>query len=144
MWRTAPGRELKTGQSMKTRRIFAGFFLSACIACVARAHAASAATGAEEARNKNGQDIYRETPKRGGLDTNCLLGLLFDQGIGVPQNYEEALKWYRLAANAEGQTREPHASAKDAKFADAAKPETLDVGPYGTCAQRRAAIDLAA
>jgi len=27
------------------------------------------------------------------------LGLMYDQGAGVPQDYEEAVKWYRLAAD---------------------------------------------
>src|ERR1035438_6747208 len=27
-----------------------------------------------------------------------VLGVMFDQGRGVPQDYKEAVKWYRLAA----------------------------------------------
>ena len=35
----------------------------------------------------------------GDADAQVDLGLMYDQGQGVPQNYAEALKWYRKAAD---------------------------------------------
>jgi len=31
-------------------------------------------------------------------DAQVGLGLMYESGQGVPQNYKEAIKWYRLAA----------------------------------------------
>lgn len=35
---------------------------------------------------------------KGYADVQHYLGLMFSKGLGVPQDYAEALKWYRLAA----------------------------------------------
>ena len=35
---------------------------------------------------------------KGYADVKHYLGLMFSKGLGVPQDYAEALKWYRLAA----------------------------------------------
>ena len=36
----------------------------------------------------------------GHTDAQLQLGLMYKNGIGVPQDYKEAVKWYRLAAEA--------------------------------------------
>ena len=38
---------------------------------------------------------------KGNADAQCNLGLMHANGLGVPQNYAEALKWFWLAADAE-------------------------------------------
>ncbi len=46
------------------------------------------------------QDIeqIREAAKLGNAGAQYLLGLMYDQGEGVPQDYRKAVKWYRKAA----------------------------------------------
>ena len=39
-----------------------------------------------------------ELAEQGDADMQALLGLAYREGIGVPQDYAEAAKWYRLAA----------------------------------------------
>ena len=36
--------------------------------------------------------------EQGDAAAQCLLGVVYAQGLGVPQDYKEAAKWYRLAA----------------------------------------------
>ena len=36
--------------------------------------------------------------KQGDADAQFNLGLMYDKGQGVPQDYKTAVKWYRLAA----------------------------------------------
>ncbi len=48
------------------------------------------------------EDDFKEAKKsaeHGDLEAQLTLGIMYDLGQGVPQNYTEALKWYRLAAN---------------------------------------------
>jgi TPR repeat protein len=42
--------------------------------------------------------IYRPLAERGDVRAQNNLGILYDHGQGVPQDFAEALKWYRLAA----------------------------------------------
>ena len=42
---------------------------------------------------------WKPLAKQGNADVQFLLGLMYVEGKGVPQNYETALKWYTLAAN---------------------------------------------
>ena len=37
----------------------------------------------------------------GGVDAQYNLGIMYDNGEGVPQDYKEAVKWYKLAAEQE-------------------------------------------
>jgi len=39
-----------------------------------------------------------EHPEQGNASTQYNLGWMYDNGEGVPQDYEKAVKWYRLAA----------------------------------------------
>src|SRR6185436_11935459 len=48
------------------------------------------------------EEDFREAIKRaekGDPDAQMSVGMMYSFGEGVPQNYEEALKWYRRAAS---------------------------------------------
>jgi len=40
----------------------------------------------------------REMAEQGDAKSQCLLGIVYFQGGGVPKNYAEAVRWFRLAA----------------------------------------------
>ena len=42
--------------------------------------------------------FYRLAAKQGYAPAQYNLGIMYDKGEGVPQNYEEAMKWFHLAA----------------------------------------------
>jgi TPR repeat protein len=47
------------------------------------------------------RDLYRQAAEQGNRDAQYSLGVLYEEGApgdGVPQDYEEAVKWYRKAA----------------------------------------------
>src|SRR5471030_1256577 len=49
---------------------------------------------------------WRPLAEKGNARAQCYLGVMYDNGQGVVQDYKEAGKWYRLAAdqgNAEAQ-----------------------------------------
>jgi TPR repeat protein len=41
--------------------------------------------------------IFRSLATQGNADAQALLANMYDSGIGVKQDYAEAVKWYRLA-----------------------------------------------
>jgi TPR repeat protein len=41
---------------------------------------------------------WKPLAKQGNTDAQFLLGAMYDNGQGVPQNYKTAVKWYTLAA----------------------------------------------
>ena len=41
---------------------------------------------------------FRKLAEQGDAAAQYNLGLMYDNGQGVPQDYAEAVKWYRLAA----------------------------------------------
>ncbi len=41
---------------------------------------------------------YRMAAEQGDADAQTDLGIMYDNGFGVPQDYAAALKWYRKAA----------------------------------------------
>jgi TPR repeat protein len=43
--------------------------------------------------------LLRPLAEQGLAKAQYALGAMYDHGWGVPQNYAEALKWYRLAAD---------------------------------------------
>jgi hypothetical protein len=63
---------------------------------------ASAQTQVEKLQKKiSDQNELRELQvraKQGNADAQYNLGLMYDKGRGVPQNYKTAVKWYTLAA----------------------------------------------
>ena len=42
--------------------------------------------------------LFLPLAEQGDAEAQCNLGVMYYEGIGVPQYYEEAIKWYRLAA----------------------------------------------
>jgi uncharacterized protein len=42
--------------------------------------------------------LLRPLAEQGDAGAPLFLGIMYDEGLGVPQNYAEAAKWYRLAA----------------------------------------------
>ena len=42
--------------------------------------------------------LFLPLAEQGDAEAQCNLGVMYYEGIGVPQDYEEAVKWYRLAA----------------------------------------------
>jgi TPR repeat protein len=48
---------------------------------------------------KKALHFFKPLAERGSALAQFGLGVMYDQGHGVPQNYKEALKWYRLAAD---------------------------------------------
>ncbi len=43
--------------------------------------------------------LLRPLAAQGDADAQVLLGLMYDSGLGTPQDYSEAAKWYRKAAD---------------------------------------------
>ena len=43
-------------------------------------------------------DAIRFAAEQGDVKAQSNLGLMYDQGLGVPQNYAEAVRWFQLAA----------------------------------------------
>ena len=48
--------------------------------------------------------LYRSLAETGVTDAQFILGSMYDIGLGVPQDYTEALKWFRMAAE-QGNTK---------------------------------------
>src|SRR4051812_11376432 len=78
--------------------------LAASIVLVAMAGAAAAGPFEDaEAAVARGDytaaiQLYRPLAAEGHTIAQAHLGILYEYGWGTPQNYAEALKWYRLAA----------------------------------------------
>lgn len=70
-------------------RLLAGFFLGMFVSICAQRLAAGALDDAE---------AYRSLAEQGNAKAQALLGLLYEDGNGVPQNYAQAAKWYLRAA----------------------------------------------
>src|SRR5450756_1554132 len=43
--------------------------------------------------------LYTPLAKQGNADAQTELGVMYDNGQGVTQDYKEAVKWFQLAAN---------------------------------------------
>jgi len=44
-------------------------------------------------------DALRANAEAGDAEDQYALGVMYDYGLGVPEDYGEALRWYRLAAD---------------------------------------------
>ena len=44
------------------------------------------------------RDRYRKAAEQGDALAQYILGVMYDNGQGVPQNYTKAVEWYRKAA----------------------------------------------
>ena len=42
-------------------------------------------------------ESFRDLAKQGNADAQFLVGSMYDQGEGVPQDYAEAVRWFRAA-----------------------------------------------
>jgi TPR repeat protein len=61
------------------------------------------------------ENWYRVAAERGYVEVQFKLGLLYERGCGVPQNYEEAYFWLHLAAaRNKGRDRKQYARTRDA------------------------------
>ena len=84
---------------MKIQRI-----LSVLLLLVAYPAIADMATRAETlpraSRGSLQEQLYRAANEANDPDVMYLTGLMFDRGEGVPQDYQEAFRWYVLAAEA--------------------------------------------
>ena len=67
------------------------------IANMAAAHAETLPGASTESLH---QQLYRAANEWNGPEVMYLTGSMFDRGEGVPQDYQEAFKWYVLAAAA--------------------------------------------
>ena len=47
---------------------------------------------------KSAVRLLRPLAEQGDAEAQYNLGVMYDQGYGVPQDYAEAMKWYRKAA----------------------------------------------
>ena len=57
-----------------------------------------AADAYEREDYKTAYKLFLPLAEQGDAFAQYNLGLMYDQGLGVPQDYKEAVKWYRLAA----------------------------------------------
>lgn len=53
---------------------------------------------AEEVKPQDVQDTIRKAAEQGLAEAQCVLGVMYDTGNGVPKDSAEAVKWYRKAA----------------------------------------------
>jgi TPR repeat protein len=68
--------------------------------------------------------LYRPLADQGLAVGQFNLGLMYDNGQGVPRNYAEAMKWYRLAADqerADAQYQLGHLYYQQADYTEAVK-----------------------
>ena len=42
---------------------------------------------------------YKKAADKGDADAMCCIGYLYDQGLGVAQDYTQAMEWYKKAAD---------------------------------------------
>jgi uncharacterized protein len=72
----------------------------------------------------NALQLYRPLAEQGLAVAQFNVGLMYDLGQGVLQNYGEAVKWYRLAADQgrpDAQYQLGHLNYKQGDYAEAAK-----------------------
>lgn len=84
---------------MKIQRILLALMLVVAYLAIAEM-TARAATLSGETRQSLQQQLYRAANEANDPDVMYLTGLMFDRGEGVPQDYQEAFRWYVLAAGA--------------------------------------------
>ena len=79
-------------------------------------------SGRQHYLNQNYVDAlqcFQAAAEQGHTDSQCLLGVMYDNGQGVDRNYREAVKWFSLAADA-GDSRAQFGwkSGTDGTFSD--------------------------
>src|SRR5436190_1055289 len=92
-----------SGQKIMTRAlmgIFAAIILMLNLATPAAAASLEDAVAAyRKGDYTNALQLYRPLAEQGLAVAQFNVGLMYDMGQGVLQNYSEAVKWYRLAAD---------------------------------------------
>ena len=84
--------------------------------------------------------FFRETQKKaagGDADSQYLLGFFYEKGKGTARNYQEAEKWYRLAAaqgNAEARMKLDERTSRDGDVSDSGKKNK---GPSKTVVRKK-------
>src|SRR5512143_1584922 len=79
--------------------ILVAFLLSSLVACPILAGPVEDSTKAFRSGNyKAAYQIIKPQAENGDADAQFILGFLYDEGKGVPQDSTEAAKWYRRAA----------------------------------------------
>ncbi len=48
--------------------------------------------------------LFRKAAEQSHVDSQCVLGMMYKDGIGVRRDYTEAMKWLRMAAEANNGT----------------------------------------
>ena len=43
-------------------------------------------------------DAVKKAAEQGHVDSQFILGLMYDNGYGVPEDYAEAVRWFRKSA----------------------------------------------
>jgi len=125
---TAHEEAVDAGAQIMTRALvglFAAIILTLNLATPAPAASLEDAVAAyRKGDYANAMQIYRPLAEQGLAVAQFNVGLMYDMGQGVLQNYSEAVKWYRLAADQgrpDAQYQLGHLSYKQEKYAEAAK-----------------------
>jgi TPR repeat protein len=117
-----------SGQKIMTRALMGIFAAISLMLNLAMPAAAASLEDAVAAYRKgdytNALQLYRPHAEQGLAVAQFNVGLMYDMGQGVLQNYSEAVKWYRLAADQgrpDAQYQLGHLYYKHEKYAEAAK-----------------------
>lgn len=90
----------RRSQAMKLTRTLAAIMLvSSLNAPVAAGPFEDAVAAYERDDYTTALRLLRPLAEKGVAAAQFILGVMYDNGHGVPRDYAEALKWYRLAAN---------------------------------------------
>lgn len=87
--------------STACRLVVSGLILLATglvLAPAARADAQSGLTAFQAGRFSDAYQDWREAAQRGDATSALYLGVLYDTGLGVPQDYGQAMRWYERGA----------------------------------------------
>ena len=95
--------KLSTAAVLTTARRLASSSVLLAVLCVAgigtaRADAQAGLTAFQTGRFSEAYQLWQESARQGDATSALYLGVLYDTGIGVPQNYAQALAWYEQGA----------------------------------------------
>ena len=97
---------LLKGRCMMRRVLFALILVVACATGAAADSYEDALSALQRGDSKLAASLFRPLAEQGDAQAQIKLGWMYEKGQGVPQNDQEAVKWYRKAAgqgNAEAQ-----------------------------------------
>lgn len=58
---------------------------------------------------RSAEHMYNELSNQGDRIAQVQLGLMYDEGHGVPKNYQQAVRWYSVAAS-QGDPQAPNSA----------------------------------